>query len=189
MSTCVCGETFTLAAHLAQHRKNCLGPTITFWALMEHGKVVASGGCWLWGRKRNGYGYGVLTGIPERQIGENRAHRAAWSLWNEEPIPDGLIVLHSCDTPACVNPTHLRVGTKMENSQEMIQRGRGIAQFQPHADRLQERECPICGARYLTIKWRPSKTCSPTCGGKLSWRTAPSRDFSRRPDSRPQEPI
>ena len=40
------------------------------------------------------------------------------------PIPDGLLVLHSCDNPSCVNPDHLRVGTQAENIQDRDAKGR-----------------------------------------------------------------
>lgn len=35
-----------------------------------------------------------------------------------------MLVLHSCDTPLCVNPDHLRVGTHVDNMADMKARGR-----------------------------------------------------------------
>lgn len=51
------------------------------------------------------------------------AHRLSHEL-HTGPIPDGLHVLHSCDNPPCVNPGHLRVGTRSENLSESVARGR-----------------------------------------------------------------
>ena len=52
-----------------------------------------------------------------------RAHRVSYELF-KGPIPAGLHILHRCDTPACVNPAHLRAGTVKENMAEREARGR-----------------------------------------------------------------
>lgn len=67
-------------------------------------------GCreWQGGRDKDGYGKTMLWGRPIS------AHRASYLL-NIGPIPDGLDVLHRCDNPPCVEPTHLFTGTNMDN--------------------------------------------------------------------------
>lgn len=77
-------------------------------------------GCWLWMEYTDRHGYGITHLTGQRQL----AHRASWSAANG-PIPDGLDVLHSCDQRCCINPDHLRVGTDLDNSRDMIARGRG----------------------------------------------------------------
>ena len=76
-------------------------------------------GCWLWTRATDNRGYGSLTMFGKR----HKAHRLSYSVFVEE-IPIGMCVLHKCDTPACVNPSHLEIGTKKENTRQMCARGR-----------------------------------------------------------------
>lgn len=80
-----------------------------------------SNSCWLWTSGKTKFGYGTLRNNLGKQ---ERAHRIAYALYVGE-IPDGLLVLHKCDVPACVNPEHLFLGTYKDNSVDMINKGRG----------------------------------------------------------------
>lgn len=77
-------------------------------------------GCWLWtgSATRRGYGHFWVNGKCEK------AHRASYRMF-VGPIPDGHDVMHKCDTPSCVNPDHLRPGTRLENMSDMWAKGRG----------------------------------------------------------------
>lgn len=76
-------------------------------------------GCLLWTGPRETKGYGTLF-----WEGKNRkAHRMAWEDVNG-PIPDGMSVCHTCDTPPCVNVAHLFLGTNADNVADRVAKGR-----------------------------------------------------------------
>lgn len=78
-------------------------------------------GCWLWTAATTPRGYGVFHAGQGR--GASRAHRIAYEL-TMGPVPDGLLVLHRCDNPSCVNPDHLYVGTHRDNADDREARSR-----------------------------------------------------------------
>lgn len=84
---------------------------------------VTESGCWLWTGELSCKGYGIMK-ISGKQC---RAHRVSWGLHRGD-IPDGQYVLHRCDTPACVNPDHLFLGTVADNNADMTTKGRQARQ-------------------------------------------------------------
>ena len=68
-----------------------------------------------------------------------RAHRFVWMLCNGE-IPDGMLVLHSCDNPPCINPAHLRLGTNIENVRDRTERGRQPRGEKAYQARITEKQ-------------------------------------------------
>lgn len=55
-------------------------------------------------------------------VTDTLAHRASYRIHNGE-IPQGMLVRHRCDNPACVNPDHLELGTHQQNSSDRALRG------------------------------------------------------------------
>lgn len=84
---------------------------------------VISGECWLWtGAKRGQNGYGGIKHEGKPWM----AHRFSWVMHNGS-IQDGCLVLHTCDTPKCVNPKHLFLGSHQDNMDDMHAKGRESA--------------------------------------------------------------
>lgn len=79
--------------------------------------------CWIWTAATDVSGYGQITSGRAEKFKQIKAHRASWILF-VGPIPEGLDVLHSCDNPPCVNPGHLFLGTQLDNSCDMVRKGR-----------------------------------------------------------------
>lgn len=93
--------------------------------LMMSVEMDPNSGCWLWSRGTAGRGYGIVTVDGERR----KAHRLSWELHRGE-IGDKY-VCHKCDTPQCINPDHLFLGTHSDNVRDMCSKGRMWRQNTP----------------------------------------------------------
>ncbi len=87
---------------------------------LKMSKIDKVGGCWIWRGQNDGRsGYGTTRFDGKRW----KAHRLFYT-WHKGAIPNGAMICHSCDTPACCNPDHLFVGTQVENMADMKAKGR-----------------------------------------------------------------
>ena|ERR1700686_307593 len=80
-------------------------------------------GCWLWMGTVTANGYGQIREDYAQPSPRLYVHRVSWGL-HKGPIPNGLHVLHKCDTPACCNPAHLFLGTMADNTADKVAKGR-----------------------------------------------------------------
>jgi hypothetical protein len=83
-------------------------------------RVTKTDSCWLWTGALQNKGYGS---VRRETYGACLAHRAVYIHSGFELKPEDCL-LHTCDRPACVNPEHMFVGTKKDNTQDMIKKGR-----------------------------------------------------------------
>jgi len=77
-------------------------------------------GCWIWLASLGSHGYGNAS-EPGRRV--DVAHRVSYRAF-VGPIPDGMLVQHSCDNHWCVAPHHLSLGTDATNALDKQRKGR-----------------------------------------------------------------
>lgn len=118
-------------------------------------RVLKTDSCWMWQGAKSLAGYGVIS-KPGRHRGVHYVHRLVYELL-VGPIPDGLVIDHLCETPACCNPDHLEPVTHCVN----IERGkRGRKTTCPHGHPLDGMRRGMRRGRHYA--WRFCRTCEPT---------------------------
>ena len=108
--------------------RNCLNMAIDVDRFWSH--VRKTDKCWVWTGVPANHGYGQFRVGDKKKL----VHRLSWEMANG-PIPDGLCVCHHCDNPICVRPEHLFLGTKQQNHDDMLAKGRrNVAKGQCHGN-------------------------------------------------------
>lgn len=107
---------------------------------MERWTSKSLAGCWTWigAKTRRGYGQ-VSLSMPANDAGRRStknvailAHRLSFALYIGNPGEKH--VLHACDNPCCVNPSHLSLGTHQDNMRDMVAKGRHRNGFKCYGD-------------------------------------------------------
>ena len=86
-------------------------------------KLDKSGDCWLYKPGSSVYGQFSYQDQENGTRIRMGAHRFSYMV-NFGYIPDKMVVMHECDTPRCCNPSHLRLGTYQDNTDDMMEKGR-----------------------------------------------------------------
>jgi hypothetical protein len=104
-------------------------------------KVLRTPDCWQWIASCTTHGYPQIRegNCHSRML---KAHRVCWEI-HFGPIPDGMHVLHRCDNPGCVNPSHLFLGTNLDNINDCIAKNRKPKGEEIWTSKLREDQIPI----------------------------------------------
>lgn len=104
-----CGHEYRVAHPTADYEKR-------FWTKV---KIKGPDDCWEYqgGKTKDGYG----TYKAEKSV---RAHRYSYELANGKITQPKMVVLHECDNPPCCNPKHLKLGTQVQNIEDMVAKKR-----------------------------------------------------------------
>jgi hypothetical protein len=158
--------------------------------LMKHVSVGDKDQCWLWKGPKDRDGYGHLT-VDHKDI---LAHRLSLEIFLGRPIRPELWVLHKCNNPMCVNPSHLYEGTAKDNTKDSIAAGthptekiRSGAMVHPKAKLTAEQVVEI-GKRLeagespsnLAKEYRVSRTRIYEIKNKKHWLTPPTLNLVSR---------
>lgn len=113
-------------------------------------------GCLEWHGYKDVYGYGILLVTGNGKKANKKAHRLSYEL-AVGPIPDGMLVCHSCDNRACIEPSHLFLGTPADNNADMMRKGRYRPGGKPHPGskngRAKLTESQVVAIRKLVSKY------------------------------------
>lgn len=87
--------------------------------------IVKSNGCW----DCTSYKWNPQTYFKMHLDGKAvRVHRYVYCMANNVSMESitGLVVMHSCDNPECINPDHLVLGTQTDNVADCVAKGRNV---------------------------------------------------------------
>lgn len=119
-----CGKLFTVPAWMVTKGRRFCSESCRkenpLTALL--GKVeIQENGCWNYTGFVGHGGYGQIMVDGKK----GSTHKIMWEVWNEEKVPEGLVVRHTCiGNPRCINPDHLTIGTQKQNIHDCIDQGR-----------------------------------------------------------------
>lgn len=88
--------------------------------VLKNSEPEPNSGCWLWCGYLDERGYARTSGRSEKYV-----HRLSYGAFVGN-IPDDLVVMHLCDMPNCVNPSHLDLGTQGDNVRDSVTKGRWV---------------------------------------------------------------
>jgi hypothetical protein len=78
--------------------------------------------CDIWTGAKSG-NYGVVVWRVDGKRTHFGVHRLVW-MQDHGPIPEGMLVCHTCDTPSCIEKSHLFLGSPLDNMRDKMEKGR-----------------------------------------------------------------
>lgn len=114
-----------------------------FWSQIEKTNT-----CWFWIGRKDRCGYGVYS----INNFSHKAHRYCYEITNNIKI-GSLIAMHTCDTPHCVNPDHIKLGTHQDNQHDKFLKNRQAKGSKIKASILKEENVIDAREKYKTGKY------------------------------------
>lgn len=145
-----------------------------FWKYIGIGAEVDA--CWTWVGAAHPAGYGLL-GRGRSHEGLIRATHVMWKIITGESVPEGMIIMHTCDNPPCCNPLHLRLGTHKKNIGDMIAKGR--AKYTPL--RGEDNGMCILSDEQVTELRKRALDAPPRRHGRIAFWTQLAHEFGIKP--------
>ena len=118
----------------------------TFWDRV-YGLAEAEGDCLIFRGCVNDDGYGRIVRNGRLVF----VHREVWAR-DHGPIPAMMCICHTCDKPACIEPSHLWLGTHADNMADRKRKGREAIRYgsQNPVSKLKEEDIPAIRAALRT---------------------------------------
>lgn len=111
--------------------------------------VTCGDGCWLrFTKARNPRTYSTIIDGDSRTTAQRISYRLAYG-----PFPDELDVLHHCDTPACIRPDHLFLGTQADNMRDKTAKGR-----QHRGEQIRQAKLTEAQVVEITRRWQAGES-------------------------------
>lgn len=140
-----------------------------FWSKVD--KSGDDDACWNWTAGKSSRGYGTFWD----DVKTVSTHRYAYELTHGE-IPRGLFVCHKCDNPLCCNPSHLWLGTALDNTIDRMKKGRSATGDKSGARKHPEsRPYGTRNGKYT----KPEKTPTGDNHGRTKWSDELVREIRR----------
>lgn len=95
-------------------------PLNIFTRLLNNIVVNQQTDCWEWQGATNNIGYGFIRDGKKMRT----THKVSYELHNNTIVPKNMCVCHTCDNMLCINPDHLWLGTRTDNTHDMMKKGR-----------------------------------------------------------------
>lgn len=154
---------------------------LTLPMLLARTMPVPESGCHIWMGSTNNHGYGTVH-IGGRNGTVAFAHRLAYALSQGTTLadlPSGLCVKHACDTPPCINPAHLSLGTWRDNNHETIARHKHPVAFMDGKCRAGH-DLAVTGIYEFTPQNRPRYRICRACRRASYLRWLHTRNLKRK---------
>lgn len=139
------------------------------WNKKEITWEVNENGCWICTSHKTNKGYPMLS--------DNRILSRVIYEKNKGKIPKGMLVCHECDTPSCINPSHLFLGTNIYNMKDKCSKDRQSKGEKIKTSKLTEREvneikygCHEKSHREIAEAYKVSPTTITNIKNNKSWK-------------------